>query len=333
MSRIPIRLSARIDEAGSGVYEVKAIAAGKGSSGYYGADMLERAAHLFDNVQMFWNHPSADEEANRPERSLRDLAGVFTNARFDTAPDGPGVYGIARVFAPFREAVREMAPYIGLSIYGFGTSEPGEVDGEPQDIVTLEEIRSVDFVTLPGAGGKVLALFESMRNQKEGSMEHEGIVEEQPEAVETEVAEAVEEAIEQPEAEAEPVGETEPDEVEEADGNIVERLGDLEQKVAQLADAVAKLAKGKKEADAEEAVQEALSRVDLPDIAKRRIAEAIDRDGDIAGQVDVLAEAEREYIAALGTPAKVSGLGASEPQAVDYEKAIQESIAAIRKRG
>ena len=325
MAKIPIRLSARIDEAGSGIYEVKAIAAGRGSSGYYGEQMLEQAAPLFNDVQMFWDHPSVDEEANRPERSLRDLAGVFTNARYDTAPDGPGVYGIARVFAPFREALREMAPYIGLSIYGFGTSEPGEVDGEQVDVVTLEEIRSVDFVTLPGAGGKVLALFESMRH-KEGSMEHEGIIEEQPveESVETEPAE---EAIEEQPAEA--VEET--GEVEEAKGNLVERLSDLEDRVAQLADAVAKLAKGKKEADAETAVQEALSGIDLPDIAKRRIAEAIDRDGDIAGQVDVLAEAEREYIAALGIPAKVSGLGASEPQAVDYEKAISESIAAIRK--
>lgn len=326
MTKIPIRLSARIDEAGSGVYEVKAIAAGRGSSGYYGADMLERAAHLFDNVQMFWNHPSADEEANRPERSLRDLAGIFTNARYDTAPDGPGVYGIARVFAPFREAVREMAPYIGLSIYGFGTSEPGEVDGEPVDMVTLEEIRSVDFVTLPGAGGKVLALFESMRN-KEGSMEHEGIIEEQPEVVETEVEEAIEEAIEEQPAESA----EEADEVEEAKADLVERLSDLEDRVAKLADAVEQLAKGKKESDAEARVQEALAAIELPEVAKKRIAEAIDREGDIAGQVDVLAEAEREYIAALGVPAKVSGLGASDPQSVDYEKAINESIAAIRK--
>jgi hypothetical protein len=150
-----------------GTVPIRIIAPGWGSSGYYSPDVLERDAGAFAaGTQMFWDHPLPSEEADRPERSLRDLAGkLVTDARWDPAgPAGPGLYAEAQVFGPYREAVEELAPHIGVSIRALGRAREGEAEGRRGKIIeAITAGRSVDFVTVPGAGGRVCQLFESAR--------------------------------------------------------------------------------------------------------------------------------------------------------------------------
>lgn len=144
-----------------GKYPVKVIQPGWGSSGYYSEAVLAASAQLFEGAQMFWNHPKSSDNYERPERDLRDLAGVLTNVRYEEAnANGAGIYGDAIVFEPFREALNEIGPYIGVSIRAGGKVHEGEAEGRAGLLVEeINLVQSVDFVTRAGAGGKVLAQF------------------------------------------------------------------------------------------------------------------------------------------------------------------------------
>jgi hypothetical protein len=149
---------------------VKVIGPGWGSSGYYSPEVLERdGPKVFGpGTKMYWDHPTQSEAAERPERSLRDLAGELVDGASYQAegPAGPGLYAKAKVFEPFRAAVDELAPHIGVSIRARGTVEAGEAEGKSGHLVTsITDAQSVDFVTVPGAGGKVLELFEAARQK------------------------------------------------------------------------------------------------------------------------------------------------------------------------
>ena len=149
---------------------LKIIQPGWGSSGYYSPDLLRRdgPSVFTEGLQMFWDHPTPGEEAERPERSLRDLAGkLLTPATWmEQGPAGPGLYAKAQVFAPFAESVEELAPHIGVSIRAMGRGKEGEIDGRSGPIIEqLTSASSVDYVTRPGAGGAVLQLLESARDR------------------------------------------------------------------------------------------------------------------------------------------------------------------------
>jgi len=151
----------------SNVFPIKIIQPGWGSSGYYPKEVLARDAAVFRaGLQMFWDHPSITQETDRPERSLRDLAGVLASSAEwkDNGMNGAGLYASAKVFEPYVSAVRELAPHIGVSIRASGVAADGEADGENGLIIEeITDAASVDFVTMPGAGGKVIEMFESYR--------------------------------------------------------------------------------------------------------------------------------------------------------------------------
>ncbi len=158
------------------LFPIKIIAPGWGSSGYYPKEVLERDKDVFKaGLQMFWDHPTLSEEEERPERSLRDLAGVLaTDAEWkEGGKQGAGLYSTMKAFEPYVSAVKELAPHIGVSIRAYGTATEGEIDGESGLIIEeITDAASVDIVTMPGAGGKVLELFESYRKTevKENTM-------------------------------------------------------------------------------------------------------------------------------------------------------------------
>jgi hypothetical protein len=117
------------------------------------AETLEQAARdrVFKaGLHSYWDHSAPGD---RPERTLRDLAGVLTeDARYE---DG-ALRARMQVFAPYRPLVEEMRDHIGLSINGFGDLAEGVV-------TRLGQANSVDFVTRAGRGGRVLPVLEAGR--------------------------------------------------------------------------------------------------------------------------------------------------------------------------
>ena len=143
---------------------VRLIDAGQGSSGYYPASTLQAAAEagVFGRgLHLYADHPGEAERLDRPERSIRDIAGVLTeDARYDD--DSQALVAEARVFGAWAPIIAEMHDVIGLSIRAAAEVSEGEHDGAPTTIVDrITEAASVDFVTRAGRGGKVLSLLES----------------------------------------------------------------------------------------------------------------------------------------------------------------------------
>lgn len=153
-----------------GTIPIKIIQPGWGSSGYYSEDVLQRDAGIYkEGTKMYFDHPTVSEEIERPERSLNDLAGVLVSegAYNPEGAQGAGVYAKAKVFGQYQEAIAEMAPFIGLSHIALGTAKAGEAEGKSGVIIeSLNVAESVDFVTQEGAGGQIVELFESARNNK-----------------------------------------------------------------------------------------------------------------------------------------------------------------------
>jgi hypothetical protein len=152
-----------------GTISLKLIQPGWGSSGYYPREVLERdIPKVFPKgTHMMWNHATPTEEMERPEGDLRDLAAVTVSDPIwlEGGPHGPGMYAEARPFAGYANAIDEIGEHIGVSIRGMGRHTTGEAEGKNGRII--QEIaagKSVDFVTVPGAGGAIVSIFESAPN-------------------------------------------------------------------------------------------------------------------------------------------------------------------------
>jgi hypothetical protein len=136
-----------------------------GTSGYYPRAVIERDGPTAwpAGTLSYLDHPTPDEEAARPERSVRDLA-----AKIVTTPvyESDGLYADIEVFPHAAPLVDALAETIGLSVRGEGTARFGEVAGRQGMIIeSLDRGHSVDFVTKAGAGGKLVSLLESARAQ------------------------------------------------------------------------------------------------------------------------------------------------------------------------
>ena len=150
-------------EAG-GVFLIDLITPGWGSSGYYAADVLEKAAteRVFPaGTHMFINHQTAQERNDRPEGDLRELAAVLME---DATWTGEALQAKARVFASWRDQLDDVKEAIGVSIRASADIEFGEAEGRNGRIVArLIESQSVDFVTRAGRGGRIVEVLEAAR--------------------------------------------------------------------------------------------------------------------------------------------------------------------------
>jgi len=300
---------------GDGTIPVKIIAPGWGTSGYYPPDVLARdGPKVFEaGTKMFWDHPTEEEEAARPEGSLRNLAGELARDAYwdESSVLGPGLYADAHVFGAFQGAIDELAPHIGVSIRGRGKAEDGEADGRSGRIVKeIATIQSVDFVTMPGAGGQVLQLFESARdasgvkpNRRNKKMEELRKLQEANKQLEDERLKA-EMAL---------------DEAEKAKDDALAE--------------VAKLKEGDLLREAKDYVSEMLASLELHELTKDRLIEklsknppikdgALDKDA-YAKAIDEAAKDAVEYIAKVTGSGVIKGMGGAGDTGADEDGAAK----------
>ena len=308
-----------------GILPVKIIEPGWGASGYYSPNVLEKGAAAYKaGTKMYWDHPTRTEERERPERSIRDLAAeTIEDAAWDPmGPDGPGVYARAKVFGPYRDAVEELAPHIGLSHRALGTRKLGEAEGRKGPIVeNIVAVRSVDFVTTPGAGGKIVEMFEAARKEEAkahdiewGEITLDGIKRSRPDLIESlrsEIKQAVyaeKKAME----EVKRMNDDEGRELQEAKANLEAEKESLLTEVGRLQEAETFRA-------AEKIVREKVGASELPEITKTRLIESLAKkpivtDGKLDEEkfsqyVDEAIKSETEYVAKLTESGKVKGMG------------------------
>ena len=152
--------------------EVVLIRPGWSANGrYYGRDVLQRAAGLFENVKAYADHPTKDMIKRGEGRGVRDITGRYYDVRIGA--DGElrakrKVYendaGNA-VWPVIVDSIENKTPYIGLSINAVGTASKGKVEGREGIIVEgITAANSVDDVTTPAAGGGFESLLASADN-------------------------------------------------------------------------------------------------------------------------------------------------------------------------
>ena len=266
---------------GAGRYRIRIIAPGRGSTGMYTAPNLAESAPLFvPGTHMFFDHQTMTEDWERPERSVRDLAGVFESGA-EIMPDG-SLEADIKVYPSVNGIIRERWADIGVSINGWSVEEIG-----PDGVVpVLAGIQSVDFVTRAGAKGAILEVLESdgrwrVKSPPTPSNPTNTNVQEEQAVKPEDICKAVSEAL----AAAMPAA------IKEAAAMIA---ADQEKKVAEA----------KKDetpaVDPYEAAAKIAEAEDLPKEARARVMEAVKR----GAGVDDAIEAERAYIKAIA-PAPV----------------------------
>ena len=158
-----------LEALGGPRYRVRVIQGPRwGSSGYYSTEALDQGATvLAKGTKIYLDHPSASEDRDRPERSLRDLVGKIDGP---VTREADGIYAVMEVLPHWAEVVSSLASGGGLdmSIRAMAEFHPGEAEGRHGVIIDrFTEFLSVDLVTEAGAGGRVLELIESARTVAE----------------------------------------------------------------------------------------------------------------------------------------------------------------------
>ena len=251
------------ESLGEGKYRIRIIVPGQGSSGIYTAENLAESAHLFKaGTEMFIDHPTESEEWERPERSIRDYAGVFLEDA--TVGEDGALYTVCKVFSGVNDIIRDKWEHIGVSINAWCDQPIAETGVVP----VFAGVRSVDFVTAPGAGGAIINLLESKRNNnltKEEGMDKE--IESAFSELRTEFASLIEALGSKLDSVVASITEAKTEEVEEK----VEESVDVDSMI-----------------DAGEKIAES----GLPKAAVARVREAVKKGADVESAL----EAERTYL-------------------------------------
>jgi len=278
-----------------GTVSMKLVSPGWGSSGHYSADVLKRdgPGAFPKGTKSYWDHPTPTQEAERPERSLHDLAAeLITDARWeDNGKTGPGLYADAKVFGSYKEAVNDLAPHIGVSIRATGSAKNGEAEGRKGRIIeAITAGKSVDFVTVPGRGGEIVSLFEAARPGHEPARKG-------PDPVELQ-------------------------EVQTA-------LAESERKLSEANAQNARLNEALLLRDARDFATAELASIDLPPISRTRIAESLARepivkDGKIdqnayRAKIKETAKSEMQYLETATGRGAIRGMGTAAPTSSDTQ--------------
>ena len=275
-------------------------------SRFYKKETLARDFNIFENAKMYANHQTDQEEASRPEGDIRDWVGNLKNVRVDE--DGHMI-GDPIIHAPWLQEKLQILQEkglineMGISIRAAGKAIEGVIEGTKTHIIEgITRVKSVDFVTEPGAYGRVL-LYEDDQSNDVDLINLESLKDRRPDLVEAITSETK---------------------------NIIRReikmTEELQAKVSELEAQVETVTKERdeqlekvKEAETEKAkataqavITTAIAEAELPAPAKARLTARFTDATSDEGLAEAI-QAEKDYIAELGDLGKVKGMGESTP--------------------
>lgn len=155
-------LQAKTVEGKPGRLRIGIISPGQGSSGFYSQEVLEAAAA--DKVwpagtHMYFNHPTAAEKFDQPERDVLKIGAVLDEDAYWDADLGTLV-AEATPIETYRPLLTDptFRKAVGVSIVA---SAEVEETTTGRVVTKLVEGKSIDFVTHAGRGGSILDVLES----------------------------------------------------------------------------------------------------------------------------------------------------------------------------
>lgn len=245
------------------VFRVRLISAGKGSSGFYTTEVLERdlAVALPKGSKVYFDHMSEAEMWEGRARSLQGLVGVFET---DPVMEGDAGFADVRfyqnspVYQNVPEFIAEALDDIGVSIevHNGVIGLDGMVEA-----LNYSPHNSLAIVTNPGARGRVEALAENFRTPTEDHppTERKAMTPEEIQAVTSPILEAIQ-GLAEALTPADPEGAEGPDIATVSEAVATANLTEHGRKAvyAQIETGVAVEAAIKAEQDREKAILESL---------------------------------------------------------------------------
>lgn len=262
-----------------GVFPIRIITEGKGSSGVYSRELLKEYADVFANRAMHLDHP-ADPE--RPwERSVAGIAARTGNVEYREVDGVGALFTEAKVRKEYREFVEEFGDLIGVSIYASGTGR--EEDGEyiVESFDGDDPYTSVDFVVAAGRGGRVEKMMESYR------------------AIETSVGRPADDGVATANAENEKMGNHMDEKILALVEALATKVDALDAKVSSIVTLSEQAIQDAAEkVDAFEVVEEvvaAVAEAKLPEEGRKRVIESVKAGNAVAEAV----AAEKAYVESI----------------------------------
>jgi len=230
---------------------------------------------------------------------------LISAGRWQDGVVGPGVYSDAKVFEPFKGKLEEIAEHIGLSHVAAGKAKYGEAEGKKGMIIeSIDDVASVDYVTIAGAGGEIVQLFEAAKSKKDillSEVDLTMLKKERPDLIE---------AIKKE-------GKAMTDDVKVKE--VQDKLDAAEVKNKEAEKENAKLKESLVLIEAKKFVAEKLQEAKIPDITKARLAEEFSAKPVVkAGKLDEAeyekkikeaVDVEVKYLAKLSESGKIKGMG------------------------
>lgn len=145
---VHLALSGSVDSALNAVL----IQPGEANGLVFGRNVLEARAALFNGVPAFVDHAGPADRSRPGQRSVRDLAGSVSHARWST--EHWGVVGTLNLLPRalwIVELARAQPP-----VPRFGLSADLHVRRQDKEVVDIVQVHSVDIVVNPAAGGRFL---------------------------------------------------------------------------------------------------------------------------------------------------------------------------------
>ena len=296
-------------------WRIRVIKAGlSGNKNYYPDAVLREAVPLFNGARVFVK--SDHEHLNDKGKDVRNLIGRLTNAAFvegrgndsgEIQSDLEILASAGNVPAMMREAWDR-----GMStdLFGFSIDARGRSKPESGRLVAqkISQVKSVDLIIEPGAGGQLINLIEAKDPLQEGDMKlRERMIEaikkantgKLPEGLDTENDELLETAYR--EALSKNAHDDDKDERAKAAGGK-DAAGNAAGVTREELEAHTRMV------EARSHLRAALAESKLPEHAKDRVR-AMFGDRFTEAQVDKAIKDEREYLGKFVESGKISGLG------------------------
>ena len=287
---------------------------------YYPAEMLKRDFGIFEGAKMFADHPTEAEDKELPERSIKaSWVAVLKDVKVDEVGVVTGVAVIIEGW--LKEKLgnlrdKGLLSEMGISINAIGKASKETIEGK--DTLVIEEltgVRSVDFVTEPGAGG-IVTLYEVDRSNDIDLVSLSVLKEHRPDLVKLieatvreEIAKEVRKAMESEER------------ITELEGQVAT----LTTENGTLKEAQEQAEKDKAKAEAQATIKEAVDKAELPDAAKAVLLTRFEAAESADGIAEAI-QAEKDYIAKLSEAGKVKGLGPTNVNKEKDTEALKESF-------
>jgi len=158
---------------------IVALAEGGGRSAYYTPSAVESLVPLLDGANVHFDRITPSESRNRPERSIRTLAGYLSSASLGTfadpadgaaetraaafaqfhphtgGPNGDAVASLLQTTAEKAKRYPNAAPFAGFAIRAFGIAAPGQNPEDGSATEVLEAITDLQSVALVADAGPI----------------------------------------------------------------------------------------------------------------------------------------------------------------------------------